>query len=128
MTQRQSLSPDVVGTELAATTYQYDERDVMLYALGVGATELDFVFERNLKVLPTFAVIPAFPALMGMSAAVEVNPVMLLHGEQSFQIKKTIPVKAKLTTAGTVTGCYDKGKGALITIEPKSEKPTPKLH
>ena len=89
----------------------------MLYALGVGATELPFIYERNLKVLPTFAVIPAFPALMGMTAAVEVNLVMLLHGEQSFQIKKTIPVKGKLTTAGTVTGVYDKGKGALITID-----------
>ncbi|MDO8614496.1 MAG: MaoC/PaaZ C-terminal domain-containing protein [Dehalococcoidia bacterium] len=122
MTQRQSLSPGVVGTELAATTYQYDERDVMLYALGVGASELDFVFERNLKVLPTFAVIPAFPALMGMTAAVEVNPVMILHGEQAFQMHKPIPVKGKLTTAGKVTGVFDKGKGALITLEAQTKE------
>jgi len=117
MAERKAIGPDVVGTELPPTTFEYYDRDVMLYALGVGASELPFIYERSLKVLPTFAVIPAFPALMGMSAAVEVNPVMLLHGEQSFQIKKTIPVKAKLTTAGTVTGCYDKGKGALITID-----------
>ena len=80
MTQRRPLGPDAVGLELAATNFDYEERDVMLYALGIGARELDFIFERNLKTLPTFAVIPAFPALMGLSAAVEINPVMILHG------------------------------------------------
>ncbi|MBI2912494.1 MAG: MaoC family dehydratase N-terminal domain-containing protein [Chloroflexi bacterium] len=117
MTQRAALSPDVVGLKLPPTAFEYEERDVMLYAIGVGATELDFVYERNLKALPTFAVIPAFPALMGLTGSVEINPVMILHGEQGFRIHKTIPVKGKLTTSGKVTGVYDKGKGALVTIE-----------
>jgi acyl dehydratase len=117
VTERKALSPDAVGLELAPTTFDYTERDVMLYALGIGAKELPFIFERNLQVIPTFAVIPAFPALMGLSAAVEINPVMILHGEQSFKIAKTIPASGSLTTAGVVTGVYDKGKGALVTIE-----------
>jgi acyl dehydratase len=117
MTPRKALGPDVVGLELPATTFEYDDRDLMLYALGVGAAELDFVFERNLKALPTFAVIPAFPALLGLAGGVEINPVMILHGEQGFRIEKTIPVKAKLTTSGKISGVYDKGKGALVTID-----------
>jgi acyl dehydratase len=116
-TERKTLGPDVVGLELAATTFDYTERDVMLYALGIGAKELPFIFERELKVIPTFAVIPAFPALMGLSAGVEINPVMILHGEQAFHIEKEIPTSGSLTTAGKVTGVYDKGKGALVTIE-----------
>ena len=116
-TERKALSPDVVGLELPASTFDYEERDVMLYALGIGAKELPFIFERNLKVIPTFAVIPAFPALMGLAQNVEINPVMLLHGEQGFRIAKTIPTSGSLTTSGTVTGVYDKGKGALITID-----------
>lgn len=116
-TERKALSPEVVGLELPATTFDYEERDVMLYALGIGAKELPFIFERGLKVIPSFAVIPAFPALMGLSAGVEINPVMILHGEQGFKIAKTIPTKGSLTTAGTVTGVYDKGKGALVTID-----------
>ena len=79
-TERKALSPDVVGLELPASTFDYEERDVMLYALGIGAKELPFTFERNLKVIPTFAVIPAFPALMGLAQNVAINPVMLLHG------------------------------------------------
>jgi acyl dehydratase len=116
-TARKQLGPDVVGLELPATQFSYEERDVMLYALGIGAKELDFIFERGLKVIPTFAVIPAFPALMGLSAGVEINPVMILHGEQGFRIHKQIPTSGTLTTAGVVTGCYDKGKGALVTLD-----------
>ena len=114
---RATLSPEVVGLELAPTQFSYEERDVMLYALGIGAKELEFIFERGLKTIPTFAVIPAFPALMGLSAAVEINPVMILHGEQGFRISKQIPASGTLTTSGKVTGVYDKGKGALVTIE-----------
>lgn len=117
MADRKQLGPDNVGLELAPTNFSYEERDVMLYALGIGAKELEFIFERGLKTIPTFAVIPAFPALMGLSAAVEINPVMILHGEQSFRIAKTIPTSGTLTTAGKVTGVYDKGKGALVNIE-----------
>lgn len=116
-TQRRPLGPDAAGLQLPATTYEYTERDVMLYALGIGATELDFVYERNLKAIPSFAVIPAFPAMMGLTAAVEINLVMVLHGEQSFHIHKRIPTKGKLITSGKVAAVYDKGKGALATVE-----------
>jgi acyl dehydratase len=113
--------PEALGIELPPTSFEYDERDVMLYALGVGASELDFAFERNLKVLPTFAVIPGFPAMMGLASTVEINPVMLLHGEQRIKLDKPIPTKGKLTTAGKVTGVYDKGKGALLVVEAETK-------
>ncbi len=120
MTTRVAI-PEALGIELPPTTFEYDDRDVMLYAVGVGAMELDFVFERNLKVLPTFAVIPGFPAMMGLASTVEINPVMLLHGEQRIKLHKPIPTKGKLTTAGKVTGVYDKGKGALLVVEAETK-------
>ncbi len=113
--------PEALGIELPPTSFEYEDRDVMLYALGVGASELDFVFERNLKVLPTFAVIPGFPAMMGLAATVEINPVMLVHGEQRIKLHKPIPPKGKLTTSGKVTGVYDKGKGALLVVEAETK-------
>jgi acyl dehydratase len=113
--------PEAAGIELPETTFEYNDRDVMLYAVGVGATELDFVFERNLKVLPSFAVIPGFPAMMGLVSTVEINPVMLLHGEQSIKLNKAIPTEGKLTTSGKVASVYDKGKGALMQVEAETK-------
>jgi acyl dehydratase len=118
---RKQIGPDIVGTPIPATTFEYTDPDVILYALGIGASELPFIYERNLKVLPTFAVIPAFPALTGVSAAVEINLAMVLHGEQSFRINKPIPTRGKLVTEGKVTACYDKGKGALINVSTETK-------
>ena len=46
----------------------YTEKDAMLYALGLGLgqdpmneDELAFVYEKNLKALPTFAVVLGYP-------------------------------------------------------------------
>ncbi len=113
--------PEAAGIELPETSFEYTDRDVMLYAVGVGATELDFVFERNLKVLPSFAVIAGFPAMMGLVATVDINPVMLLHGEQSIKLNKPIPTEGKLTTSGKVAAVYDKGKGALVQVEAETK-------
>ncbi len=118
----------VVGKQLAEQSFEYNERDLMLYALGAGCTtdELDFVYEKNLKVLPTFAVIPAFPVMMGIGQVVEINPVMVLHGEQRIDLRAPISTKGRLTTGGKISAVYDKGSGAVIVVESetKDEKGT----
>jgi acyl dehydratase len=108
-----------VGRRLESTTYEYGEKDVMLYALGVGAgtDDLRFTYERDLAVLPTFAVVPAFPALFAMVTVVDINPVMVLHGEQRIDLRRPIPTRGKLTTTPTISAVYDKGKGALLVID-----------
>src|SRR5436309_115180 len=111
-----------VGKRMESVTHTYDERDVMLYALGVGAghDELQFVYQRDLKVLPTFAVIPAFPAMLNLGGAMEVNPVMVLHGEQRIELHAPIPTSGRITTTPMVKAIYDKGKGALVVVETES--------
>jgi acyl dehydratase len=119
----------VIGKKLEPSVHEYSEKDVMLYALGVGCgpEDLEFVYEQDLKVLPTFAVIPAFPALFAMGSAVDVNPMMVLHGEQRIELDGPIPTSGRLTTTPTVSAIYDKGKGALVVIETETADAKGKL-
>jgi len=126
-----ALDLSAVGKELPPSTYEYTDREVMLYALGVGATtdELAFVYEKDLKVLPTFAVIPAFSGLMGIGRVLQFNPAMLLHGEHRIALRPdgrpsgraTIPSSGKLTTQGKIAAIYDKGSGALVVVEAETK-------
>jgi len=118
-----AIDPSVVGKELPPQAFQYDERDLMLYALGVGCTtdELPFVYEKDLKVLPTFAVIPAFPVMAGIGQLVQLNPMMVLHGEQRIGLRAPIPTKGKLTTNAKISAVYDKGSGAVIVVDSETK-------
>src|SRR5689334_13310287 len=89
------IDASIVGRKLDAIPAEWTEKDVMLYALGVGETSLPFCYERELKVLPTFAVVPAFPAMFTLGSAMQVNPMMVLHGEQRIELAGPIPTRAK---------------------------------
>lgn len=114
------VSTDAVGAKFAPMEHSWDERDVMLYALGVGAgvDDLGYVYEgAGLQTLPTFGVIPAFPALMGMASVMTFNPMMLLHGEQKIVLHKAIPTNGSVTTEAEVSHVWDKGKGAVVVVD-----------
>ena len=122
-----------LGAELPALDYEYDQNKLILYALGVGAgadpDDLKFCYENapGLLALPTFGVIPPFPALMGLLGApgVDINLMMLLHGEQYLEIhKQPAPGGGKLTTRPKIANIYDKGNGALIELEAETTDET----
>src|SRR5512139_2915510 len=94
------ISKDLVGMSFEPVPFSWTSKDVILYALGVGAKpdgELDFVYEgKGPKVLPTFAVIPGMLSMGGLVGNVEINLMMLLHGEQSITLHRELPSDAKV--------------------------------
>jgi len=111
-----------VGKKLEPVTHAYAEKDVMLYGLGVGCgpDDLQFVYERELRVLPTFSVIVSFPAMLNLGGAMQVNPAMVLHGEQRIDVRAPLPTSGTITTTPKITAVYDKGKGAVVVVETQS--------
>jgi acyl dehydratase len=114
------------GARLPDGQSSYEKDDVILYHLGLGAgvpatdpKELEYTYEKNLKVLPSFAVIPAFSSMGGIGSVpgMQFNFAMLLHGEQEVIIHRPLPVEAKLKTSAHIPEIYDKGKAALVIME-----------
>lgn len=109
--------------------FQYTWKDVVLYALGIGAQvdELDFVYEKapgGLKVFPSFAAIAGGGLMGDIVRMVEGN--RLLHGEQLVRLHHPIPPEGKIVLQGRVADVFDKGKAAVIRFETQghSEKGT----
>ncbi|KAI9840430.1 MAG: bifunctional hydroxyacyl-CoA dehydrogenase/enoyl-CoA hydratase fox2 [Thelocarpon superellum] len=106
------------------TEFVYDDKDVILYNLGVGAkrTDLPFVYEgdEHFQALPGFGVVPYFGAQAPFNYADIVpnfSPMMLLHGEQFLEIRKyPIPTAAKLVSYPQLVEVVDKGSASVVII------------
>ena len=116
------------ATGLAA---RYDEKDVMLYALGVGMgrdpldeKELPFVYENNgLKVVPTFASVigrgEAPPERQRMPQKSSINFALVVDGERRITFHKPLPTKCEVVADERYLDILDKGegKGAVLIQE-----------
>ena len=115
------ISSDLVGMTFEPVPFSWDAKDVMLYAVGVGANpegELEFVYEgKGPKVLPTYAVIPGMFSMGGLVSNVDIDLTMLLHGEQSITLHREIPAEGKVRVTGRISEVWDKGKAAVIGSE-----------
>jgi acyl dehydratase len=115
----------IMALKSDAERFSYGDRESMLYALGTGfcssdaldPDELRFVYENDLKTVPTMATVIAWN-LRVLNRA-EINYLMVVHGEQRLTLHRPLPAAADIVAQGRVTGCFDKGpgKGAIILTE-----------
>jgi NAD(P)-dependent dehydrogenase (short-subunit alcohol dehydrogenase family)/acyl dehydratase len=114
-----ALDLNAIGKKIGPLTSEYDWKDVVLYALGVGAgfDELEYVYESKLKVIPSFAVLSIYDFFTELITRSGVNVAGILHGEHELVLHSPIPPEgATLASEAQITAMYDKGagKGALI--------------
>ncbi|HEY2054290.1 MAG TPA: MaoC/PaaZ C-terminal domain-containing protein, partial [Solirubrobacterales bacterium] len=115
------LDPAVLGTAFEPYEVDYDERDTLLYALAVGAgrepQELDYVYERHLRALPTQPVVAVSRVFMEMTAVLGIDGTRRVHGEQRLVLHRPPPPRGRIRVEATVTGVWDKGGGAIVDVE-----------
>ena len=120
------LNLDAVGTTSGPSETSWSSKDVLLYALGVGAgqedplRELEFTTENShgvvQRALPTFGVIVVQHGGPRQSLG-DFNRAMLVHAEQALVLHRPLPVEGRASVTSTLLGIYDKGSGALVVSE-----------
>ena len=114
------INLETVGKIWGPYDFTYQERDLIIYALGIGfgREDLEYVYEgsKDFKAFPSYGVI--LPSNAGIEAflSTKANFAMVVHGEQSLEIYRDLPRSATVSTTAVIEGIYDKGSGALIVI------------
>ncbi|XP_074556529.1 enoyl-CoA hydratase 2, peroxisomal [Curcuma longa] len=130
-----AIDPElVISHRFSETSFCYTERDVALYALGIGTCsgdavdekELIYVYHKNgqkfIKVFPTFAALFPFARGLGLEGihGLQYDPRLLLHGQQYIEIYRPLPSNSCILNKVKVAGLHDKGKATIIEIETTS--------
>jgi acyl dehydratase len=113
------IGMNLVGKKCGPIPYEYTWKDVVLYALSIGAQtdELSFIYENakgGLKVIPSFCVVMCHDLFVALFKGVKIDASRFIHGEEAMKLYRPIPPEGKVITEGEITNIYDKGKGALI--------------
>jgi len=118
----------LMALDIPPAEQSYTAKDCMLYALGIGLghdpmneDELPFVYEKNLKVLPTMAAVLGYVGFWARDRDTGIDWVKIVNGEQGVTLHK--PLKGENTVIGRqhIVEVIDKGagKGALVFSELK---------
>ena len=125
----------LMAMQIPPVEQSYAPKDCILYALGVGLghdptneDELSFVYEKNLKVLPTMANVLGYGGSWVRNTGIDY--VKVVHGEQDLRLHRPLKGQGTLVGHTRILEIIDKGadKGALILSERKvTDKATGEL-
>lgn len=116
-----------------SNNFSFGSRDLILYALGIGATvsqpqDLKFLYENHadFSPFPTFFVMPGLLSTMSSTLVADAlthttfDLSQILHGEQYLEIVDALPSDGVLTTKSSVIDVQDKKSGALVVTQADS--------
>ena len=118
----------LLALKIPEIEHRYTQKDSILYALGLGfgqdpmnEDELAFVYEKNLKALPTLALVLGYTPYWLRNPESGVNWTKVVHGEQGMVLHKPVPPEGAVVGKTRVVEVIDKGesKGALVYSERK---------
>jgi acyl dehydratase len=118
----------LMALDIPPVEHAYGPKDCMLYALGLGfgqdpmnEDELAFVYEKHLKVLPTFALVQGYTPYWLRNPASGVNWTKVVHGEQGLTLHRPVAGQGTVIGQTRVVEVIDKGegKGALVYSQRK---------
>lgn len=123
------IDPSVaIGASLPEQEFSWTASDVLLYHLALGAggpptdpRELRYACEKELQVLPTFAVVA--PTLGETEAprvsypGIEIDLAKVLHASQQVVAHRPLPVSGKARATVRVADVWDKGSAAVVVTE-----------
>jgi acyl dehydratase len=116
----------VKNWDFGSIVQTYTERDAMLYALGLGigadavdGGQLQYVYEKDLRTVPTMATVMGSPGFWWRDTRTGVDWVKLVHGEQAIRVFKPLPITATVVAHNRVMSITDKGagRGAIAVIK-----------
>lgn len=114
---------ELAGTNLGAHTATYDDTAAILYALAVGAsaTDLDLVYERDLRTLPTYSCALGLWAVEAAGRLGAYDPKRSLHASQRLVVHEPLPPSGDIAMTGTIANVWDKTKAAIVEIGVSSD-------
>jgi acyl dehydratase len=119
------IGPQLRGYAFTPWQWSWDADDVMLYALGVGASpprDLPLIYEgAGPVVLPTFATVSTGKAFLPMVEELGIDLGSILHGEQSITLHRPLGPRGAATVYRRVSDVWDKGSSAVLVIDERVE-------
>lgn len=104
--------------------HRYTRNDVQLYALGINhgsdptdSTELAYVYEKNLVVAPTFALVLGVVSLRDLELGIDFSGVV--HAEQAVELNRPLALEGTVFCETRISDVWDLGakKGAMLVVQ-----------
>lgn len=131
---KQRLDEMLVGKKMEPRYLEYNWRDIVLYALAVGAKREDlmYTYEKYLKAIPTYGTIPYWgtvnvrpyqwmPLPASMLADEIIKPtISFLNMDHEIIMHRPIdPIKGTFQYQDVITDVYDRGEGKGAVVKSK---------